>query len=83
MMCNNDEEGIIMTEKEFLDMMDEILDAGEPIKLEAVLDEIEEWDSLSVIMFQSESFKRTKRPVSPSDARKAKTIGDLYALVKE
>lgn len=72
-----------MTEKEFLGMMDEILDMGEPVKSEAVLDEIEEWDSLSAMMFQSEIFKRMKKPVAPSDVRKAKTIGDLYALVKE
>ena len=71
-----------MTEKEFLDMMDEILDMEEPVKPEAVLDEIEEWDSLSAMMFQSEIFKHTKKPVAPSDVRKAKTIGDLYALVK-
>ena len=71
-----------MTEKEFLNMMDEILDAGEPVKPEAVLDELEEWDSLSAVMFQSEIFKRTKKPVAPADVRKAKTIGDLYALVK-
>ncbi len=71
-----------MTEQEFLDMMDEILDTEEPIKPEAVLDEIEEWDSLSAVMFQAEIFKRTKKPVAPADVRKAQTIGDLYALVK-
>lgn len=72
-----------MTEKDFLDMMDEILDTGDTVKSENVLDEIEEWDSLSAVMFQSEIFKRTKKPVAPVDVRKAKTIGDLYALVKE
>ena len=71
-----------MTEKEFLDMMDEILDAEVPVGLESVLDDIEEWDSLSAVMFQSEMFKRTKSPVAPAEVRKAKTIGDLYALVK-
>ena len=71
-----------MTEQEFLDMMDEILDVEESVKPEMVLDEIEEWDSLSAVMFQSESFKRTKKPVAPADVRKAKTISDLYALVK-
>lgn len=72
-----------MTEKEFLGMMDEILDAEEPVKLDSMLDEIEEWDSLSAVMFQSEFFKRTKKPVAPADVRKAKMIGDLYALVKK
>ena len=72
-----------MTEKEFLDMMDEILDAEESAKMDTVLDEIEEWDSLSAVMFQSEIFKRTKKPVAPTDVRKATTIGDLYALTKE
>ena len=71
-----------MTEKEFLDMMDEILDVEEPVKPATVLDELEEWDSLSAVMFQSEIFKRTKKPVAPADVRKAKIIGDLYALVK-
>ncbi len=71
-----------MTEKEFLDMMDEILDSEESVKMEMVLDDIEEWDSLSAMMFQSEIFKRTKKPVAPADVRKAKTIGDLYTLVK-
>ncbi len=71
-----------MTEKEFLDMMDEILDAEEPVKSESVLDELEEWDSLSAVMFQSEIFKRTKKSIAPSDVRKATTIGDLYNLIK-
>ncbi len=71
-----------MTEKEFLDMMEEILDAGEPVKFEAALDDIEEWDSLSAMMFQSEIFKWTKKPIVPADVRKAKTVGDLYALVE-
>lgn len=72
-----------MTEQEFLTMMDEILDAEESVNVETVLDEIEEWDSLSAVMFQSEIFKRTKKPIAPADVKKAKTIGDLYALVKE
>ncbi len=72
-----------MTKQEFLAMMDEILDAEESVKVETVLDEIEEWDSLSAVMFQSEIFKRTKKTVAPTDVKKAKTIGDLYALVKE
>lgn len=71
-----------MTDKEFLEVMDEILDTEESINMETKLDSLEEWDSLSALMFQSVMFKLNKKTVNPADLRQAKTIADLYAFVK-
>ena len=47
-----------MTEKEFLDIMDEILDTEESVAMDTVLDDLEEWDSLSYVMFQAQMLER-------------------------
>ena len=72
-----------MSKEEFLDMMVEILDTEESIDMNTKLDSLEEWDSLSNLMFQSQVFKLTKKPVMPKSVKDAKTISDLYNLISE
>lgn len=71
-----------MNEKEFLSQLDEILNSEGEITMDSKLDEIEEWDSLSALMFQSFVFKQTKEAPKPSELKAAKTIADLYEFVK-
>ena len=70
-----------MTEKEFLDIMDEILDAEESVAMDTVLDDLEEWDSLSYVMFQAQMLERIGKKMEPKDVKAAKTVGDLYRLI--
>lgn len=70
-----------MDEKEFLETMAEILDIDEELTMETELDTVEEWDSLSYVMFQAQMLAKVQKKMIPSDVKKAKTIGDLYALI--
>lgn len=71
-----------MDEKKFMDMMDEILNIDIELKMETNLGEIEEWDSLAYIMFQSYVAREKRSMVDTSTLKQAKTISDLYDLVK-
>ena len=68
-----------MNEQEFIDKMIELMDTEEKITMNSVLEDIEEWDSLSYVSFLA--MVRAKGiDVSPTDVKKAKTIRDLYRL---
>jgi acyl carrier protein len=70
-----------MKEQEFLKTMVEIMDTEAEITMDSVLDEIEEWDSLSYVAFLAMSRAKTDKTIAPADVKAAKTIGDLYALI--
>lgn len=70
-----------MSDKEFLEIMGEILDTDKDLTMDTVLDTVEEWDSLSYVMFQAQMLAKVQKKMIPSDVKKAKTIGDLYALI--
>lgn len=71
-----------MNEEKFLELMTEILDTEEDITMETVLEDLEEWDSLSYVMFQSQMLDLLKKVMNPNEVKNAKTIGDLYELIK-
>lgn len=70
-----------MDEKTFLEELEEILNVEEPLTLETRLDDLEEWDSLASLMFQSFVFKRVKVIMKPTDLKNAQTVADLYAFL--
>lgn len=70
-----------MSDKEFLEIMGEILDTDKDLTMDTALDTVEEWDSLSYVMFQAQMLEKVQKKMLPSDVKKAKTIGDLYALI--
>lgn len=70
-----------MNEQEFLSELDEILNTEENLTMDTELDTLEEWDSLSALMFQSLVFNRTKTALKPTDLKNAKTVRDLYSFV--
>lgn len=71
-----------METKDFLEKMMDILDCEEELALETRLEDIEEWDSLGVLAFLAETERYASSPVKAEDVKAAKTVGDLYALLK-
>ena len=70
-----------MTKEEFLAVMDEILDTEEPLTMDMVLDDLEEWDSLSYVMFQAQMLERLQKKINPNEVKAAHTLEDLYVLL--
>ncbi len=70
-----------MTENEFIKKMIDIMDTEDEIMMESVLDDIEEWDSLSYVGFLSLCASAAKTKVNAPEVREAKTIRDLYGLL--
>ena len=70
-----------MTEKEFLDVMDEILDTEESVSMDTVLEDLEEWDSLSIVSFLAMVDVEYGKTMRAAQFKDAQTIGDLYRLV--
>ena len=72
-----------MEEKVFLDKMMDLLDLDAPPLLTDSLDDFEEWDSLAYVSFLAFAKKSTGKRVPPKKVADAKTIGDLFELLKE
>ena len=70
-----------MTKEEFLAVMDEILDTEEPLTMETMLDNLEEWDSLSYVMFQAQMLEREQKKMDQNAVKKAHTLADLFELL--
>ena len=70
-------------EEDFLSAVSELLNVEDDVTMDTELDGLEEWDSLSALMFQSYVFKRTNKAPKPTDLKAAKTVRDLYEFVKQ
>lgn len=71
-----------MTEKQFLEKMMDLLDTEEEVTLDTVLADIEEWDSISLVGFLAFANNHSNSKITAAEVRDAKTINDLYELVK-
>ena len=69
-----------MNEKDFLKKMKEILD-NEDVGMDSVLEDIEEWDSLSVVSYATIANGCGKTVTLPQ-IRGCTTIRELYALLQ-
>ena len=69
-----------MDKEEFLNRMADILDAEDDVTMDAILADIEEWDSLSVVSYVA--MANTSCGKNVKDVREAVTIQDLYNLLK-
>ena len=65
-----------------LNRMTDILDAEDDVTMDAVLADIEEWDSLSVVSYVAMANTSCGKKVNVKDVREAVTIQDLYNLLK-
>jgi acyl carrier protein len=72
----------MMTEKEFLKKMGDLLDTEAELTLDAELADLEEWDSLSFVSFLAMADAAGERKILPSAVREAVTVGDLFRLIK-
>lgn len=71
-----------MERNEFVEKLKDLLDCEDEIAMDTGLDEIEEWDSLGVITFLAEMGKYTSYQMKANDVKSAKTVEDLYILLK-
>lgn len=73
-----------MNKSEFIEMLHEVmeLDSGE-LTQDSVLDDIEEWDSVSLITFMAVVDDNFEKMPSPDEIAGAVTVGDLMGLFGE
>lgn len=72
-----------MTEQEFIEKMQEdVLDTEADITLDMVLSDVEEWDSLSFVSFIAMAKESGFTNVNREVVNEAKTVKDLFDLVK-
>lgn len=72
-----------MNEQLFLTkMQDEVLDTEMEITMDTLLGDIEEWDSLSVVSFIAMAKASCGKKVERVAIINAKTIGELFVLIK-
>lgn len=72
-----------MTEAEFLEEMQTILDVEDEVCLDASLEDFDTWDSLSFVSFLAVMSGHSVRRIEPSKVREAQTVKDLFALTQE
>lgn len=60
----------------------DILDCEQEITMKTVLADLEEWDSLSLVSFMAMANAAYGKKVILADVKMAKTVEDLYELVK-
>ncbi len=82
MWIESGKEEYTMTEQEFLDILTDLLDTEENLTMETQLESLEEWDSLSKLMFQSKMMEKAKGKLAATDIAAAKTVADLYQLLQ-
>ena len=71
-----------MTEAEFLEEMQTILDVENAVDMDANLEDFETWDSLSFVSFLAAMSGQCAHRIEPKAVRGAKTVRELYALTQ-
>ena len=69
-------------EQKFIEELTETIDTEETLAMDTVLEDLEDWDSLSFVSFISMANATYNKKVSAEQVREAVTVADLYALVK-
>ena len=71
-----------LTMEQFIEKIIDVMDIEEEITADTVLEDLEEWDSLSLVSFMAMANAAYGKKVVPADVKMAKTVADLYELVK-
>lgn len=66
-----------MTNEEFLTEMQDVLQTEEDLSMDTVLDDLDEWDSLSVMATMAFLEKSFNVKTTMKDYKEMKTIGDI------
>ena len=69
-----------MDKKEFLEAMVDVLQTEDEITMDTVLDNLEEWDSLSIMATMAFLDKNFGVKTSMKDYQNMKTIGDIAKI---
>ena len=69
-------------EQKFIEELTETIDTEETLAMDTVLEDLEDWDSLSFVSFISMANTTYNKKISAEQVREAVTVADLYALVK-
>lgn len=69
-------------EQKFVEELTETIDTEETLAMDTVLEDLEDWDSLSFVSFISMVNTTYNKKISAEQVREAVTVADLYALVK-
>ena len=76
-------EECIVSEHDFIEQLIDLMDTEEDIGMDTLLENIEEWDSLSYVAFLAMCTKLLNRRVEPQKVREAKTVRDLYEIITQ
>ena len=71
-----------MTAEEFITRLTELMDTDAQLTLPTKLADVEDWDSLSMVSFFSFCNTLGNRKISPDEIKSARTVEDLFRLVK-
>lgn len=72
----------VVTMEQFIEKIIDVMDIEEEITADTVLEDLEEWDSLSLVSFMAMANAAYGKKVVAADVKMAKTVADLYELVK-
>ena len=68
--------------EKFIENLIDVMDIEEEITADTLLENLEEWDSLSLVSFMAMANSEYGKRIVPADVKMAKTVADLYELVK-
>ena len=66
-----------MSEKEKLELLEEIMDVEEPLELDMCLEDIEEWDSLSTLALAAKVREMDGRNLTADEIKSFVTVKDI------
>jgi acyl carrier protein len=70
-------------EDEFLQLFAEILEAEEPVSLDAKLELFDEWDSIAILSLISDVDDKYSVIIRSDDLNKMQTVGDIWSFINE
>ncbi len=68
--------------EQFIEKLIDVMDIEGEITADTVLEDLEEWDSLSLVSFMAMANAAYGKKVVAADVKMSKTVADLYELVK-
>lgn len=68
--------------EQFIEKLAGVLDTEQGLNADTALAGLDEWESLSMVAFMAMANVAYGKKVSPDDVKNAKTVADLYNLVK-
>ncbi|WP_027397429.1 hypothetical protein [Anaerovibrio lipolyticus] len=69
-----------MNEQDFIEKIVEIMDTEDDVRMDSVLANFEDWDSLSLVSFLAFCSTLSENKVTPTQVREAKTVQNLFDL---